>query len=54
MKVIICGGGQVGYNLARYLDTQRNDVTLIDLRPELVEKAVKRYCDENLPRMIQE
>lgn len=40
MKVIICGGGQVGYNLARYLDTQRNDVTLIDLRPELVEKAV--------------
>jgi trk system potassium uptake protein TrkA len=36
MKVIVCGAGQVGYNIARHLASERNDVTVIDQRPELV------------------
>lgn len=39
MKVIICGAGQVGYNLAKYLSGGTSDVTLIDVRSDLVEKA---------------
>ena len=38
MKVIVCGAGQVGYNIARYLAVAGNDVTVIDQRPELTEK----------------
>ena len=38
MKVIICGAGQVGYNIGRYLAVAGNDVTVIDQRPELTEK----------------
>ncbi len=38
MKVIICGGGQVGFNIARYLASEDNDVTVIDISRELIEK----------------
>lgn len=38
MKVIICGGGQVGSNIARQLARESNDVTLIDSSPELIRK----------------
>jgi trk system potassium uptake protein TrkA len=38
MQVIICGAGQVGYNIARYLATENADITVIDQSPELVEK----------------
>ena len=38
MKVIVCGAGQVGYNIARYLAGAGNDVTVIDERPELTQK----------------
>jgi trk system potassium uptake protein TrkA len=38
MKVIVCGAGQVGYNIARYLAGAGNDVTVIDQRPELTQK----------------
>ena len=38
MKVIICGAGQVGYNIARYLAHEENDVTVIDHSPELTSK----------------
>jgi len=38
MKVIICGAGQVGSNIARYLASENNDVTVIDQSPELVRK----------------
>jgi trk system potassium uptake protein TrkA len=38
MKVIVCGAGQVGYNIARYLASAGNDVTVIDQRPELTQK----------------
>lgn len=36
MRVIICGAGQVGYNIASYLAREENDVTVIDLQPSLV------------------
>jgi trk system potassium uptake protein TrkA len=38
MKVIVCGAGRVGYNIARYLAAAGNDVTAIDQRPELTQK----------------
>jgi trk system potassium uptake protein TrkA len=38
MKVIICGAGQVGFNIARYLAVEGNDVVVIDQRPELIRK----------------
>ena len=38
MKVVVCGAGQVGYNIARHLASENNDVTVIDQRPELVRK----------------
>ena len=38
MQVIICGAGQVGYNIARYLSTEDADITVIDQSPELVAK----------------
>ncbi len=39
MKVIVCGAGQVGFNIARYLAKENNDVTIVDQRPELVRKV---------------
>jgi len=39
MKVIVCGAGQVGFNIAHYLAGEHNDVTVIDQRPELVRKV---------------
>ena len=38
MKVIVAGAGLVGANIARYLASAGNDVTVIDQRPELVRK----------------
>lgn len=38
MKVIICGAGQVGYSIARYLAGEHNDVTVIDQNPSLVQR----------------
>ncbi|MEP5700806.1 MAG: Trk system potassium transporter TrkA, partial [Sneathiella sp.] len=38
MKVIVCGAGQVGSNIARQLAREGNDVTLVDQNPELVRK----------------
>ena len=39
MKVIICGAGQVGWQIARHLSRERNDVTLIDIDEALVRRA---------------
>ena len=36
MKIIVAGAGLVGSNIARYLASTGNDVTVIDQRPELV------------------
>ncbi|GEQ96735.1 Trk system potassium transport protein TrkA [Iodidimonas gelatinilytica] len=39
MKVIVCGAGQVGLNIARYLAGQKNDVTIIDRSAKLIRKV---------------
>ncbi len=36
MKVVVCGAGQVGFSIARYLSTHDNDVTVIDQSEELI------------------
>ena len=36
MKIVILGAGQVGYNLARYLATEENDVTIVDKSADLL------------------
>ncbi|RVU39367.1 Trk system potassium transporter TrkA [Hwanghaeella grinnelliae] len=38
MKVVICGAGQVGFHIARYLSSEQNDVTVVDQSPELIGK----------------
>ncbi|MEM7169480.1 MAG: Trk system potassium transporter TrkA [Pseudomonadota bacterium] len=38
MKVIICGAGQVGFNIARYLAGENADITVIDQSRALIEK----------------
>lgn len=39
MKVIICGAGQVGWQIARQLSGEKNDVTLVDYNADLVRRA---------------
>ena len=39
MKVIICGAGQVGWQIARHLSRENNDVTVVDNNPALVRRA---------------
>ena len=39
MKVIICGGGQVGFHIARHLAAENNDVTVIDQSADLIRKV---------------
>ncbi len=41
MKVIICGAGQVGWQIARHLSVERNDVTIVDNNPDLVRRATE-------------
>lgn len=38
MKVIVCGAGQVGFNIAKHLADQQNDVAVIDRSVELIRK----------------
>lgn len=38
MKVIVCGAGQVGSNIAAYLASEKNDVTVIDTNAELIAR----------------
>ena len=39
MKVIICGAGQVGWQIAKHLAGERNDVTVVDYNADLVRRA---------------
>ncbi len=39
MKIIICGAGQVGWQIARHLAGERNDVTVVDNNAELIRQA---------------
>ncbi len=38
MRVIICGAGQVGWQIARHLSGERNDVTVVDYNHDLVRR----------------
>ncbi len=38
MKVIVCGAGQVGSNIARHLALENNDVTVVDRSPDLIRR----------------
>ena len=38
MKIIICGAGEVGYSLAKYLAAEEMEVTIIDNNNEKLEK----------------
>jgi trk system potassium uptake protein TrkA len=37
MKVVICGAGQVGFHLARYLSGDGNDITVIDTSQDVIQ-----------------
>ena len=39
MKIIICGAGQVGWQIARQLSSERHDVVLIDQDERLIQQA---------------
>ncbi|MCC5974289.1 MAG: NAD-binding protein, partial [Rubellimicrobium sp.] len=41
MKVIICGAGQVGWQIARQLAGEANDVTVVDVNADLVRRATE-------------
>jgi trk system potassium uptake protein len=41
MKVIICGAGQVGWQIARHLAGERNDVTVVDKDENLVRRVTE-------------
>jgi len=41
MKVIICGAGQVGWQIARHLSSEDNDVTVVDNNADLVRRATE-------------
>jgi len=38
MRVLICGAGQVGFNIAKYLSAEDVDITVVDRRPDLIRK----------------
>jgi len=39
MKVIICGAGQVGWQIARHLSGENNDVTVVDKDEDLIRRV---------------
>ena len=39
MKVLVCGAGQVGFNIARQLAAEHNDVTVVDMSSELIARV---------------
>ncbi|MEM9269637.1 MAG: Trk system potassium transporter TrkA, partial [Pseudomonadota bacterium] len=41
MKIIICGAGQVGWQLARHLSGEENDVTVVDNKPTLIRRITE-------------
>ena len=41
MRIIVCGAGQVGWQIARYLAGAGNDVTVVDSNPALVRRAAE-------------
>ncbi|MDH5798320.1 MAG: Trk system potassium transporter TrkA, partial [Paracoccaceae bacterium] len=49
MKVIICGAGQVGWQIARHLSGENNDVTVVDHNPDLVRRAIETLDVQGIP-----
>ncbi|MDP6238883.1 MAG: NAD-binding protein, partial [Alphaproteobacteria bacterium] len=41
MKVLVCGAGEVGFNIARHLADEDNDVVVIDHSRERIQKVGK-------------
>ena len=41
MKIIICGAGQVGWQIGRHLASEKNDVTIVDSDQDLVNRATE-------------
>lgn len=41
MRAIVCGAGQVGWQIARQLAAENNDVTVVDNNPELTRRAAE-------------
>ena len=39
MKVLVCGAGEVGFNIARHLSAEENDVVVIDHSRDRIEKV---------------
>lgn len=60
MKIVICGAGQVGYHLARYLSENDNHVTVIDNDREVIQRANDRldvraiYGYASYPEVLRE
>ncbi len=46
MKVIICGAGQVGWQIARHLSRENNDVTVVD-KDEALIRRISEMLDVN-------
>ena len=44
MRIIICGAGQVGYGIAERLAAEKNDISIIDTSPDLIQ-AVRDSLD---------
>ena len=38
MKIIILGAGQVGSSLLQSLASEKNDIVMVDIRQEILEK----------------
>ena len=38
MKVVVCGAGKVGFNIAQYLAAEKADVTVVDQDPNLIAR----------------
>ena len=41
MKIIICGAGQVGWQIARHLSSENNNVTIVDNNSVLIRRATE-------------
>ena len=40
MKIIVCGAGQVGLQIAKHLSDERLDVIVIDKSSDLIKKVI--------------
>ena len=41
MKIIICGAGQVGWQIAKHLSVENNNITIVDSDPSLIRRATE-------------